>query len=148
MRRFPYPTKSKRLTVFGIPTCPYCQKMKEIVENFNKGPKKYAIYYNIDDLIKDKKTDDYNDFFKKMRPFIGDYNLVPLVFLQGIFIGGYSDYIKGLEDSLRKQKESERLKMLLSEIKMKDDDKNIENQLEKKLRNISKKMKKSEKNEK
>jgi len=110
MRRFPFPLSTNSVTVYGRSTCPYCQKMKEIVDNINKSREKINIYkkqfkdpskltinkakyYDIEELIKNNYAKDYNDFRSKLEIFIGDYPTVPLVFIDGIFIGGYDDFV-------------------------------------------------------
>ena len=93
MRRFPYPLKTKQLTVYGKSTCPYCQKMREIVEKIRHVDKEDAIYYDIDSIINKGNATNYPDFREKMKIFIKDYPFVPLVFVWGEFIGGYDDYV-------------------------------------------------------
>jgi len=97
MRRFPYPLKTKQLTVYGKSTCPYCQKMKEIVEKIRLVDKDDAVYYDIETIINKGNATNYQDFREKMKLFIKDYPFVPLVFVYGDFIGGHDDYVKLLK---------------------------------------------------
>ena len=89
MTNFPYPLKTKNLTVYGRKSCPYCIKMKKILDNI-----KNSIYYDIDELIKNKIVKNLKGFQKNMKPFIDDYSMIPIIFINDIFIGGYDDFIK------------------------------------------------------
>lgn len=87
MSRFPYPLKSKSITIYGKEYCEYCQKIKKYLKNKYKDDyDKKVKYYDIDKL-------NFADFQEKMKPFIQDYNTIPLVFLFGDFIGGYDDLL-------------------------------------------------------
>ena len=88
-RNFPYPLKTDNITVYGRDGCPYCMKMKDIAENVSG-----SVYYDIDDLIKKGIVKSFNDFKRKMKPFIDEYDMVPIVFTNDIFIGGYDNFIE------------------------------------------------------
>lgn len=88
-RNFPYPLKTDKLTIYGIEGCPYCAKMKDISQNVRG-----AVYHDIDQLIKKGFIKTFNDFKRKMKLFINNYDMVPIVFMQDEFIGGYSEFVK------------------------------------------------------
>ena len=86
---FPYPLKTDNLTVYGIKRCPYCAKMKDIAENVRG-----SVYHDIDELINKGFAKSFDDFKRKMKPFINNYDMVPMVFIRGVFIKGYDDFMK------------------------------------------------------
>ena len=86
---FPYPLKTDNLTVYGIKRCPYCAKMKDIAENVRG-----SVYHDIDELINKGLAKSFEDFKRKMKPFINNYDMVPMVFIRGVFIKGYDDFMK------------------------------------------------------
>lgn len=88
-RNFPYPLKTDKLTIYGIKGCPYCMKMKDISENVRG-----SVYHDIDELIKKGFTKSFIDFKRKMKPFINDYDMVPMVFMEDKFIGGHDVFVK------------------------------------------------------
>ena len=88
-RNFPYPLKTNKLTVYGIKGCPYCAKMKDIAENIRG-----AVYHDIDELINKGLAKSFADFKRKMNPFINNYDMVPMVFMEDHFIGGHDDFLK------------------------------------------------------
>ena len=88
-RNFPYPLKMNKLTVYGIKGCPYCAKMKDIVENVRG-----SIYHDIDELINKGFAKSFEDFKRIMKPFINNYDMVPMVFIEDKFIGGHDDFLK------------------------------------------------------
>lgn len=88
-RNFPYPLKTNKLTVYGIKGCPYCAKMKDIAENIRG-----SVYHDIDELINKGLAKSFADFKRKMNPFINNYDMVPMVFIEDKFIGGHDDFLK------------------------------------------------------
>jgi len=86
---FPYPLKTDKLTIYGIKGCPYCAKMKDISENIRG-----SVYHDIDELIKKGFTKSFVDFKRKMKPFINNYDMVPIVFIEDEFIGGHDNFLK------------------------------------------------------
>ena len=88
-RNFPYPLKTDKLTIYGIKGCPYCAKMKDISENIRG-----SVYHDIDELIKKGFTKSFVDFKRKMKPFINNYDMVPIVFIEDEFIGGHDNFLK------------------------------------------------------
>lgn len=88
-RNFPYPLKTNKLTVYGIKDCPYCAKMKDIAENIRG-----SVYHDIDELINKGLAKSFEDFKRKMKPFINNYDMVPMVFIRGEFIRGHDDFLK------------------------------------------------------
>ena len=58
------------------------------------------------------------DFKKKMKPFINNYDMVPMVFIRGEFIGGHDDFIKGITNNLKKNnKKKNSLSVISNDIK-------------------------------
>jgi glutaredoxin len=92
-RNFPYPLKTNKLTIYGIKGCPYCAKMKDIAENVRG-----SVYHDIDELIKKGFAKSFADFKRKMNPFNNNYDMVPMVFIQDKFIGGYDEFVKGIKN--------------------------------------------------
>ena len=88
-RNFPYPLKTNNLTVYGIKGCPYCAKMKDIAENIRG-----SVYHDIDELINKGFAKSFDDFKRKMNPFINNYDMVPMVFIGDNFIGGHDDFMR------------------------------------------------------
>jgi glutaredoxin len=100
-RNFPYPLKTNNLTVYGIKRCPYCAKMKDIAENIRG-----SVYHDIDELINKGFAKSFDDFKRKMKPFINNYDMVPMVFIRGDFIGGHDDFMKGIKNHKNNKKNS------------------------------------------
>lgn len=92
-RNFPYPLKTNKLTVYGIKGCPYCAKMKDIAENIRG-----SVYHDIDELINKGLAKSFADFKVIMKPFINNYDMVPMVFIGDNFIGGHDDFMKGAKN--------------------------------------------------
>jgi len=112
-RDFPYPLKTNNLTIYGRKGCPYCEKMKDISENVQK-----SVYHDIDELINKGLTKSFEDFKKKMKPFINNYDMVPMVFIRGEFIGGHDDFVKGITNNLKKNnKKKNSLSVISNDIK-------------------------------
>jgi glutaredoxin len=70
-----------RVTVYGKATCPWCNKMKQLLF---PGRDKYV------ELSMNKM----HDFQKHIMPRIHGYKSIPIVFVGTKFIGGYSEYSK------------------------------------------------------
>jgi glutaredoxin len=98
---FPYPLKTNNLTVYGIKGCPYCAKMKDIAENVRG-----SVYHDIDELINKGFAKSFDDFKRKMKPFINNYDMVPMVFIRGEFIKGYDDFMKGIKNHVKNNKKN------------------------------------------
>ena len=77
----PAPKKTEPYTVYGISTCPYCQRAKSMVEDI-PGAKYYDITNNRHVL---------KPIMVKRKYLPANYNTVPMVFKKGKFIGGYSE---------------------------------------------------------
>ena len=92
-RNFPYPLKTNKLTVYGRKGCPYCAKMKDIAENIRG-----SVYHDIDELINKGFAKSFADFKRIMKPFINNYDMVPMVFIEDNFIGGHDDFMKGAKN--------------------------------------------------
>ena len=98
-RDFPYPLKTNKLTIYGRKGCPYCAKMKDISENVRG-----SVYHDIDELINKGFAKSFADFKVIMKPFINKYDMVPMVFIRGEFIGGHDDFMKGVKTINRNNK--------------------------------------------
>ena len=109
-RNFPYPLKTNNLTVYGIKRCPYCAKMKDIAENVRG-----SVYHDIDELINKGFAKSFDDFKRKMKPFINNYDMVPMVFIRGVFIKGYDDFMKEAKNIKNNKKNS--LSVISNDIK-------------------------------
>ena len=107
---FPYPLKTNNLTVYGIKRCPYCAKMKDIAENVRG-----SVYHDIDELINKGFAKSFDDFKRKMKPFINNYDMVPMVFIRGVFIKGYDDFMKEAKNIKNNKKNS--LSVISNDIK-------------------------------
>ena len=101
MTNFPYPLKTKNLTVYGRKYCPYCIEMKKIQKSI-----KNSVYYDIDELIENKIVKNFKEFQKNMKPFIEDYPMIPIVFVNDTFIGGYDDFIKLFKKETKKKRKT------------------------------------------
>ena len=110
-RNFPYPLKTNKLTVYGRKGCPYCAKMKDIAENIRG-----SVYHDIDELINKGFAKSFADFKRKMNPFINNYDMVPMVFIEGGFIGGHDDFMKGIKNHNKNNKKNS-LSVISNDIK-------------------------------
>ena len=109
---FPYPLKTDNLTVYGIKRCPYCAKMKDIAENVRG-----SVYHDIDELINKGFAKSFDDFKRKMKPFINNYDMVPMVFIRGEFIGGYDNFVKGMKNHDKNKNKKNTLSVISNDIK-------------------------------
>ena len=100
-RDFPYPLKTNKLTIYGRKGCPYCAKMKDIAENVRG-----SVYHDIDELINKGFAKSFVDFKMKMKPFINNYDMVPMVFIEGGFIGGHDNFVKGIKNHDKNNKKN------------------------------------------
>ena len=100
-RNFPYPLKTNKLTVYGRKGCPYCAKMKDIAENVRG-----SLYHDIDELINKGIAKSFADFKRIMKPFINNYDMVPMVFIGDHFIGGHDDFVKGAKNLIKNNKKN------------------------------------------
>ena len=106
-RHFPRPIQDSILTVYFIPTCPYCKETIETLQNFRVNNKsiKYCLYditgiynnnlVNIEAkkrMFKDDIKKYYTEWYihtKKLDPYT--HSTFPFIFLQGKLIGGNDD---------------------------------------------------------
>lgn len=114
-RNFPYPLKTNKLTVYGIKGCPYCAKMKDIAKNIRG-----SIYHDIDELINKGLAKSFADFKRKMNPFINNYDMVPMVFIEDKFIGGYDEFMKGIHNYVKNNKKNS-LSVISNDIKKEEE---------------------------
>jgi len=63
--------------------------MKDIAENIRG-----SVYHDIDELINKGFAKSFDDFKRKMNPFINNYDMVPMVFIGDNFIGGHDDFMR------------------------------------------------------
>jgi glutaredoxin len=111
---FPYPPQiipsniSTIYTIYGTKNCENCTKIKEFFKKKFKKSKKIVVkYYDIDDLIQKKIIKNFSEFQEKMEPFIHNYKTVPIIFINDLFIGGYSefmDFLKNLKSNKKLNK--------------------------------------------
>jgi len=101
---FPYPPQiipsniSTIYTIYGTKNCENCTKIKEFFKKKFKKSKKIVVkYYDIDDLLQKKIIKNYREFQEKMEPFIHNYKTVPIIFINDLFIGGYSEFMEFLK---------------------------------------------------
>jgi glutaredoxin len=80
------------IVVYGIEGCPFCVETQKLLDENNL---KYT-YYNINTLISEKVISDSNEFRQKLHSRIGDYSFVPLIFVNGNFIGGLRELKRDL----------------------------------------------------
>lgn len=78
---------SKQTTVYSKSGCINCKKVKQLLE-------KYMIQFNIvdcDEYILENKE----DFLLFIKNLVGhEYKTFPMVFNNGVFIGGYNETVK------------------------------------------------------
>ena len=67
--------------------------MKDIAENIRG-----SVYHDIDELINKGLAKSFADFKVIMKPFINNYDMVPMVFIGDNFIGGHDDFMKGAKN--------------------------------------------------
>ena len=111
-RNFPYPLKTNKLTVYGIKGCPYCAKMKDIAENIQG-----SVYHDIDELINKGLAKSFADFKRKMNPFINNYDMVPMVFIEDKFIRGHDEFVKGIKNHVKTNNKKNSLSVVSNDIK-------------------------------
>lgn len=118
MKKFPYPLKNVRITVYGRDFCKYCQRIKLFLEKVfpNDLSKKYK-YFDVDKIISNKQAKDYNDFLIKLEPFIGNYNTIPIIFIYGEFIGGFEQFTKIITNIAKNRLQSKKIKNNLHMLK-------------------------------
>lgn len=149
-KEFPYPSKDELIVAYGRKGCPYCEKLKLFFKKIS-GLKNYKIiYHDIFEIIDSGKAKDISDFKKKMRLFIDDYSMVPIVFIEGKFIGGYTnfcDFLHSLVQEHRSKRGVKELRELIDEMLINDNINLIKKKLEKnkceRIRIINKENKKS-----
>jgi glutaredoxin-related protein len=83
--------------------------MKDIAENIRG-----SIYHDIDELINKGLAKSFADFKRKMNPFINNYDMVPMVFIEDKFIGGHDDFLKIF---LKENKTKNKLSVVSNDIK-------------------------------
>lgn len=81
INNFSLPKEDKNFRIYGASWCPYCNKARELLDDKNIP----YIYYDIEDLKLNKQ-----ELQKKLRPWIGDYSTIPIIFYGDMFIGGFS----------------------------------------------------------
>ena len=86
---FPFPSKTSRWVIYGADWCKYC---KTTITLLNKNDVSF-IYYDIN-ILSIGGTD---NLMYNLKPLIGDYNTIPIIFYNDVFIGGYTDLVKILD---------------------------------------------------
>jgi hypothetical protein len=67
--------------------------MKDIAENIRG-----SVYHDIDELVSKGLAKSFSDFKRIMKPFINNYDMVPMVFMGDNFIGGHDNFVKGAKN--------------------------------------------------
>jgi hypothetical protein len=75
--------------------------MKDIAENIRG-----SVYHDIDELINKGLAKSFADFKRKMNPFINNYDMVPMVFIEDKFIGGHDEFMKGISNYVKNNKKN------------------------------------------
>ena len=82
MKTIPLPL-ANGITIYGREGCPYCDRAKDMV---SKAKAKH--------LYVEKSL--FSGFDEHIRPLIGDHRTVPVVFVDGAFLGGSTDLAQKL----------------------------------------------------
>ena len=83
---FPMPKRDDVWTIYGREGCPYCVKMKQFFCDI--GIK--HIYYDVNAVPQGDKAKE------RLADLTSGYQMVPMVFFYGKFIGGYTETMKFL----------------------------------------------------
>ena len=87
----PHPA-SNSYTIYSKSGCIYCTKAKELLQNEHIPP----LFVNCDKFLLENKE----EFLNQMKPLIGrEYRTFPMIFKNGIFVGGYTETKKAYEQS-------------------------------------------------
>ncbi|WMY95286.1 MAG: GrxA family glutaredoxin [Arsenophonus sp.] len=81
------------LLIFGRSNCPYCTSAKKIAEKLKNTL--HDFHYRYIDIEIEKITK--NDLSKKVGKIV---NTVPQIFLDGEYIGGFTDFEKYTKENL------------------------------------------------
>lgn len=74
---------SDTYTIYSKSGCLYCTKAKDLLQNERVPP----LYVNCDEFLLENKQ----EFLNLMKSLIGyEYKTFPMIFKNGIFIGGYA----------------------------------------------------------
>lgn len=88
----PLPDKEVEFTIYGAPNCDYCTKSKRVLDTADQ----QYLYHNIDEFGQSRK--ETFDFFKREGLIPETVKTIPLIFVYGKFIGGYTELNKYLDD--------------------------------------------------
>jgi glutaredoxin len=87
----PHPT-SDSYTIYSKSGCLYCTKAKVLLQN----EKPELLYVDCDDFLLENKQ----EFLDQMKSLIGrEYKTFPMIFKNGIFLGGYMEAKKAHDQS-------------------------------------------------
>lgn len=85
---FSQSNRTAHWTIYTKSDCVYCTKVKKLLEK-----EKLVTFINCDDLL----SEDRDGFLDVMEQYIGHrYNMFPMVFESGNFIGGYDNTVEYL----------------------------------------------------
>ena len=82
---------SSGFTVYGKSNCPYCDKVKGLLEEYNE----QFIYVNCDEYLLENR-DAFLEFIEKLAG--KEHKTFPIVFDSAQFVGGYTDTMKVILD--------------------------------------------------
>ena len=86
--KFPYPLKKDEWTIYGADWCGFC---KAAVDLLNHKKIEY-VYHDVDNLNGFNK----NDVKKLLAESTTNHKTIPIIFRNGVFLGGYTDLKKYL----------------------------------------------------
>lgn len=113
MSNFYYPLEDK-WTIFTKSDCKFCTMVKDLLIENNFVIGKDILIINCDEWI--GENDIKIDFLSHMTKIIGyEYKYFPMVFHNGIFIGGFNDTIKYLNNNNLVNKTNNLDKLVISD---------------------------------
>lgn len=81
------PKMNMNIVIYGKNNCPYCVAAKKLLKEI--GLKFH--YYGIEKLVKEKVLKKPEDIIEKLSDKTGGYQYVPMVFIYGEFLGGFTE---------------------------------------------------------
>jgi len=87
MNKFPSPKMNMNIVIYGKKNCPYCIAAQKLLKDVGL---KYH-YYGIEKLVKEKILNKPEDIIEKLRNKTNGYQYVPMIFIYGEFLGGFTE---------------------------------------------------------